>query len=143
MAWVTEAGGEKFEEKLCIRPTSETIITTMYYKWTQAYKNNNSNIVKNNEILYNSNERESDIYDTTRSNTKYDNPRMETEDEKVNTRSEYEIRRIEEEKYYESNRKELTAAKSRCMPFKQEHIGDKCVCCGKTADKMVVWGRQY
>lgn len=32
---------------------------------------------------------------------------METEDEKVNTRSEYEIRRIEEEKYYESNRKEV------------------------------------
>ena len=39
--------------------------------------------------------------------------------------------------------KELTAAKSRCMPFKQEHLGDTCVCCGKKADKMVVWGRQY
>ena len=39
--------------------------------------------------------------------------------------------------------KELTAAKSRCMPFEQEHIDDKCVCCGKPADKMVVWGRQY
>ena len=82
-------------------------VEDLYYKWTQAYKNNNSNIVKNNEILYNANERESDIYDTTRSNTKYENPRMETEDEKVNTRSEYEIRRIEEEKYYESNRKEV------------------------------------
>lgn len=39
--------------------------------------------------------------------------------------------------------KELTAAKSRCMPFKQEKIADKCVCCGKPADKLVIWGRQY
>ncbi len=39
--------------------------------------------------------------------------------------------------------KELTAAKSRCMPFEQENLGDKCVCCGKKANKMVVWGRQY
>lgn len=23
------------------------------------------------------------------------------------------------------------------------HIGDTCVCCGKKADKMVIWGRQY
>ena len=39
--------------------------------------------------------------------------------------------------------RELTGAKSRCMPFEQEHISDTCVCCGKPADKMVVWGRQY
>ena len=38
---------------------------------------------------------------------------------------------------------ELTGAKSRCIPFKQEHIADTCVCCGKPADKMVIWGRQY
>lgn len=38
---------------------------------------------------------------------------------------------------------ELTGAKSRCIPFEQEHISDTCVCCGKPADKMVVWGRQY
>ena len=37
----------------------------------------------------------------------------------------------------------LTGAKSRCMPFNQEHISDTCVCCGKPATKMVVWGRQY
>ena len=43
----------------------------------------------------------------------------------------------------EAKIKELTAAKSRCIPFEQEHIDDKCVCCGKKADKMVVWGRQY
>lgn len=39
--------------------------------------------------------------------------------------------------------KELTAAKSRCMPFEQEKLGDTCVCCGKKASKMVIWGRQY
>ena len=36
VAWVTEAGGEKLEEKLCIRPTSETTITTMYAKWLKS-----------------------------------------------------------------------------------------------------------
>ena len=36
-----------------------------------------------------------------------------------------------------------TGAKSRCMPFEQEHLGDTCVYCGKKADKMVIWGRQY
>ena len=39
--------------------------------------------------------------------------------------------------------KEVTGAPSRCMPFKQEHIADVCPVCGKKADKMIVWGRQY
>ena len=39
--------------------------------------------------------------------------------------------------------KELTSAKSRCMPFTQEKLGDTCVCCGKKANKMVIWGKQY
>ena len=43
----------------------------------------------------------------------------------------------------EAKIKELTAAKSRCMPFEQKRIDDKCVCCGKPADKYVIWGRQY
>ena len=38
---------------------------------------------------------------------------------------------------------ELTGAKSRCIPFEQENISDTCVCCGKKANKMVIWGRQY
>ena len=38
---------------------------------------------------------------------------------------------------------ELTGAKSRCIPFEQENLGNKCVCCGKPAKTMVVWGRQY
>lgn len=39
--------------------------------------------------------------------------------------------------------KELTGAKSRCIPFQQEKISDKCVYCGKPADKIVIWGKQY
>ena len=39
--------------------------------------------------------------------------------------------------------KEETTATSRCMPFKQEHISDVCVCCGKPAKAMVYWGKAY
>ena len=41
--------------------------------------------------------------------------------------------------------KEIRGTKSRCIPFKeeQEHISDTCVCCGKPAKTMVVWGIQY
>ncbi len=39
--------------------------------------------------------------------------------------------------------KELTGAGSRCIPFEQEQIDDKCVCCGKPAQCMVVWGKAY
>ena len=39
--------------------------------------------------------------------------------------------------------KEELAATSRCMPFEQENISDKCICCGKPAKKMVYWGKAY
>ena len=39
--------------------------------------------------------------------------------------------------------KEDTTATSRCIPFKQEHISDVCVCCGKPAKKLVYWGKAY
>ncbi|MCR5648338.1 MAG: proline--tRNA ligase [Oscillospiraceae bacterium] len=39
--------------------------------------------------------------------------------------------------------KEVAGVSSRCIPFKQEHLGDTCACCGKPADKMVVWGVAY
>ena len=39
--------------------------------------------------------------------------------------------------------KEETTATSRCMPFKQEHISDVCVCCGRPAKAMVYWGKAY
>ncbi|MEF2965174.1 proline--tRNA ligase [Paenibacillus sp. M1] len=38
LPWVTEAGGEKLEERLAIRPTSETMIGHMYEKWIQSYR---------------------------------------------------------------------------------------------------------
>ena len=39
--------------------------------------------------------------------------------------------------------KEKTGATSRCMPFEQENVSDYCICCGKPAKKMVLWGRAY
>ncbi len=39
--------------------------------------------------------------------------------------------------------KELTGVGSRCMPFEQENIAQKCVCCGKPAKKLVYWGKAY
>jgi prolyl-tRNA synthetase len=38
VAMVTHAGGEKLEEPLVIRPTSETIIWATYAKWIQSYR---------------------------------------------------------------------------------------------------------
>ncbi|NCC75839.1 MAG: proline--tRNA ligase [Clostridia bacterium] len=39
--------------------------------------------------------------------------------------------------------KEETTATSRCLPFGHETIGDTCVCCGKPAEKLVIWGKAY
>jgi prolyl-tRNA synthetase len=39
--------------------------------------------------------------------------------------------------------KEQTGVGSRCIPFEQEEITDKCVCCGKPAKHMVLWGKAY
>lgn len=39
--------------------------------------------------------------------------------------------------------KEQAGVTSRCMPLEQEHLGDKCVCCGKPAEKMIYWGVAY
>ncbi len=38
VAWVTHGGNEKLAERLCIRPTSETIICSMYAKWLTSYR---------------------------------------------------------------------------------------------------------
>ena len=43
----------------------------------------------------------------------------------------------------EDKTKEDTTATSRCMPFKQDHIADTCVCCGKPAKALVYWGKAY
>ncbi len=38
VAWVTHGGDEELQERLCVRPTSETIICSMYSKWVQSYR---------------------------------------------------------------------------------------------------------
>jgi len=38
LAVVTHGGGQELEEPLIVRPTSETIIGTMYAKWIQSYR---------------------------------------------------------------------------------------------------------
>ncbi len=39
--------------------------------------------------------------------------------------------------------KEEADVSSRCIPFGIEPVGDKCVCCGKPAKKLVYWGKAY
>ena len=39
--------------------------------------------------------------------------------------------------------KAQTGAGSRCIPLAQKHLSDKCVCCGKPAKCMVLWGKAY
>lgn len=43
----------------------------------------------------------------------------------------------------EAKMKDDAGVSSRCIPFEQEHISDKCVVCGKKADKLLYWGKQY
>jgi len=43
----------------------------------------------------------------------------------------------------ENKVKETTGATARCIPFEQEQVADTCVCCGKPAKHMVVWGKAY
>ena len=32
---------------------------------------------------------------------------------------------------------------SRCIPEEQEHLSNTCICCGKNAKHMGVWGKSY
>lgn len=34
-------------------------------------------------------------------------------------------------------------AGSRCIPFEKEKLSEKCICCGKDAKHMVIWGKSY
>ncbi len=43
----------------------------------------------------------------------------------------------------EDQLKEQAGVTSRCMPFEQETLSGTCVCCGKPATSMVVWGKAY
>jgi len=43
----------------------------------------------------------------------------------------------------EDKLKEVAGVTSRCIPFEQEAIDGKCVCCGKEAKHMLYWGKAY
>lgn len=43
----------------------------------------------------------------------------------------------------EDELKEKYGIGSRCIPFEQRVLSGTCVCCGKPAHKMVIWGKSY
>jgi prolyl-tRNA synthetase len=43
----------------------------------------------------------------------------------------------------ENKIKELTTATARCLPFNQMPFDDKCPCCGKKAEKVVLFAKAY
>ncbi len=43
----------------------------------------------------------------------------------------------------EDKLKEVAGVTSRCIPFAEEKLSDKCVCCGKPAKNMLYWGKAY
>jgi len=43
----------------------------------------------------------------------------------------------------EMRMKDEAGMSSRCRPFRQEKLSDKCACCGKEAKEMVIWGVAY
>ena len=43
----------------------------------------------------------------------------------------------------EDELKETLGIGSRCIPFDGKEISDTCVCCGKPAKAMVIWGKAY
>ena len=47
------------------------------------------------------------------------------------------------ERACEDRIKELTGATSRVMPFEQQLLGDRCVCCGKPAKVNMLFARSY
>jgi len=38
VAWVTYGGGQKLEERLAVRPTSEAVICSLYSKWVRSWR---------------------------------------------------------------------------------------------------------
>ncbi len=47
------------------------------------------------------------------------------------------------ERECEDKLKEVAGVTSRCIPFNQKQISDKCVYCGKPAKHMLYWGKAY
>ena len=48
-----------------------------------------------------------------------------------------------DEKCEETIKAETNGFGSRCIPKEQEQLSDKCICCGKKAKEMVIWGKSY
>lgn len=38
---------------------------------------------------------------------------------------------------------DIAGVTSRCIPFEQQEISDKCICCGEPAKQLVYWGKAY
>ena len=68
---------------------------------------------------------------------------LEEFEQKINKNQSYIKAMWCESEECENKIKDLTGAHSRCIPFTQEKISSTCVCCGKPAKTMVIWGRQY
>lgn len=43
----------------------------------------------------------------------------------------------------EEKLKEVAGVSSRCIPFNEEKLSQKCICCGGEAKHMVYWGKAY
>jgi len=43
----------------------------------------------------------------------------------------------------EAKIKDETGATSRCLPFDQTPVAEHCVCCGRPAEHLVIWGKAY
>ena len=63
---------------------------------------------------------------------------------KATSLSDYAIKRFDEIiAEVEAKMKEEAGMSSRCIPFKQEKLGETCACCGKPASTMIYWGVAY
>ena len=79
-----------------------------------------------------------------RENKTYDCTTIDEINEALNTKGDGFIRAMWcGEEGCEDEVKAKTGAGSRCIPFEQKTLSDKCVCCGKPAKTMVLWGKAY
>ncbi len=79
-----------------------------------------------------------------RENKTYDCTTIDEINEALNTKGDGFIRAMWcGDENCEDEVKAKTGAGSRCIPFTQKNLSDKCVCCGKPAKTMVLWGKAY
>ncbi len=79
-----------------------------------------------------------------RENRTYDCTTIDEINEALNTKGDGFIRAMWcGDENCEDEVKAQTGAGSRCIPFDQKNLSDKCVCCGKPAKTMVLWGKAY